>query len=85
MSQTWLASPDTMLIVIVFLQPSNLKRSKLPPILFTVIGLKEQLFDFYLRSSDAVSHTIDDRLCAAAWDPVRGLRKKRLSNVKRLL
>ena len=40
-----------------------------------LLTMKERLLHFYLRTSDSVSHTIDDRLCAAAWDPQRGLRK----------
>ena len=40
-----------------------------------IIQLKERLLDHYLTTTDAVSRSIDDRLCAAAWSPEKGLRK----------
>jgi len=40
-----------------------------------IIQLKERLLDHYLTTTDAVAHRIDDRLCAAAWSPEKGLRK----------
>jgi len=33
------------------------------------------LLAWYLRTADSVPFRIDDRLCAAAWDPKRGLRR----------
>lgn len=38
-----------------------------------VMMMKDRLLDWYLHTSDSVSHTIDDRLCAAAWTPEKGL------------
>lgn len=40
-----------------------------------IAHLKDRLLDFYLSTSDAVSHTIDERLCAASWSPEKGLSK----------
>ena len=41
----------------------------------TLLEMKERLLEWYLYTSDCVPFTIDDRLCTAAWDPVRGLRR----------
>jgi arylsulfatase A-like enzyme len=41
----------------------------------TVLQMKDILLDWYLRTSDSVSHTIDDRLCCASWNPQKGLTK----------
>jgi arylsulfatase A-like enzyme len=39
-----------------------------------VFNMKDILLDWYLRTSDSVSHTIDDRLCTASWSPEKGLK-----------
>ena len=40
-----------------------------------VRSMRDRLLAWYLRTSDVLPRRIDDRLCAAAWDPQRGLRR----------